>query len=152
MIAKPFNMQVKAVFPIVIAGGQHLDSRGEITFVNDFDMSTVCRFYRIRHTDIDIIRAWRGHKIEQRWFHVLQGEFNIKLICIDDWNNPDPKLEPTTYTLTAHKSEVLHVPSGYASWLKATEPSSEIIVFADHSIAYQDDNYTFPPDYFVNGR
>ncbi len=64
----------KAV-PLSIKGGRHIDERGTLTFFNNFDMSPVKRFYVIDHPDTTIVRAWQGHKVEQKWFYVVCRQF-----------------------------------------------------------------------------
>ncbi|RZK25677.1 MAG: sugar epimerase [Flavobacterium sp.] len=133
----------------IIIGGSLTDERGTITIFNDFDMQSVKRFYRIKHHDIVTVRGWRGHRIEQRWFHVNIGAFSIKLIAIDDWNSPDPRLPQKEIMLRAEESSVLHIPAGYASAIQATIANSEITVFADYGIDHAKfDDYLFPSDYF----
>lgn len=135
--------------PKTIVGGQHTDERGTLCFINDFDMTPVKRFYTISHPDTSIIRGWRGHKIEQRWFHVSRGSFEIKLVQIDDWVKPNRNLTQDVFILTSEESTVLHVPVGFASSLRAFEPDSKLIVFADTDIQNtQHDDYLFPVDYF----
>lgn len=135
--------------PSVIKGGSHSDHRGTISFVNDFDMSQVKRFYVIQNKDNTTIRAWRGHATEQRWFSVVHGEFLIRLVKIDDWQNPSKDLPVKEYLLSAENSGVLHIPMGYASWVKAVKDHSKLIVFADYGIEHaKEDDYLFPEDHF----
>lgn len=132
-----------------IQGGIAKDERGSIRFVNEFDMSLVRRFYIIKNADTDLIRGWRGHKIEQRWFYVLSGEFSLDLIEIDNWTNPNPSLPIQNIILNASKMKLLNVPSGYATAFRALEENSELLVYADFPLsqATQDD-YTWPLEYF----
>jgi dTDP-4-dehydrorhamnose 3,5-epimerase-like enzyme len=133
----------------VIVGGSHSDQRGTICFFNDFDMTEVKRFYRIKHHDTTIIRGWRGHKIEQRWFQVCRGAFEINLIEIDNWEMPNPSLQSRKMILRADEDSVLHIPAGFATSLKAVSANSEMIVFGDYAIEYaKNDDYLFPLDYF----
>jgi dTDP-4-dehydrorhamnose 3,5-epimerase-like enzyme len=133
--------------PKIIEGGSHTDQRGTIAFCNDFDMSEVKRFYKITHP---VIRGWRAHKIEQRWFHVVAGAFEIKLVKIDDFNEPDKHVPQKIFTLTSSKSTVLHTPVGFASSLRAIEPNSTLLVFADSGVEdIKNDDYLFPTDYFI---
>lgn len=134
---------------ILIKGGAHSDHRGTITFINDFDMQAVKRFYRIKHPDIDTIRGWRGHKIEQRWFHVSSGAFLVKLIKVDDWVAPSSSLPIEEIILNEAHHIVLHIPAGYATAIRALEENSELMVFADYPIEHaKNDDYLFPLDYF----
>jgi dTDP-4-dehydrorhamnose 3,5-epimerase len=136
----------------IIKGGSHADARGAISFVNDFAMDDVKRFYIIKHPDTTIIRGWRAHKIEQRWFYVSGGSFRIKAVKIDNWENPGKGLEQSVFDLDSRDNNVLHVPAGYATSLQALEENSEVIVFADHGVEHttQKDNYLYPIDYFIN--
>lgn len=134
-----------------IAGGVAKDHRGQIRFVNDFDMAQVKRFYIIKNADTDLIRGWRAHRIEQRWFYVLSGSFALDLIQIDNWENASPDLPVEKRILKAEEHEVLHVPVGYGTAFQALEPESELLVFADYGIENaKNDNYTWPVDYFKN--
>ena len=83
---------------MIIEGGKFKDDRGEIRFVNDFDMTEVKRFYTIFHPDTSIIRAWQGHKIETRWFYCTEGIFDIRAVKIDNWGNPSDILKTPPYS------------------------------------------------------
>lgn len=133
--------------PKIIKGGKHTDARGTLSYFNEFDMSSINRIYMIEHPDIDVERGWRGHKIEQRWFSVCKGSFLVKLVKIDNWTTPDAKVKQHVFTLT--DGEILHAPKEYASCLRAIEPNSKILIFADSKIENAGlDDYLFPTDYF----
>jgi len=135
----------------IIQGGRHLDGRGMLDYVNDFDMSQVKRMYFITHPDPSVKRGWRGHKLEQRWFFVVKGSFEINLVKIDNWTSPDRDLPIETYLLSADNPQVIHVPIGYASGFKALEPDSRFMVYADTGIeAAKLDDYQYPVDHFNN--
>ncbi|WP_449437260.1 WxcM-like domain-containing protein [Pedobacter steynii] len=135
--------------PAIINGGYSTDHRGTISYVNDFDMSSVKRFYIITHPDVETVRGWRAHKIEQRWFHVTEGEFLIKLVKIDNWESPDKNLFIQEFMLTSNNIQTLCVPAGYGSLIRATKEKSKIIVFADYGIENANlDDYVYPSDYF----
>lgn len=134
-----------------IQGGIAKDIRGQIRFVNDFDMKDVKRFYIIRNTDLELIRGWRAHRIEQRWFYVLTGSFSLGLVEIDNWDKPNQELEVQRIILDSKENKLLHVPSGYGTAFKALEPNSELLVFADYHLDHaQLDDHTFNIDYFLN--
>jgi len=134
--------------PILIKGGQHTDNRGQIRFNNDFDLTEVKRIYTIENRSTETIRAWQGHKIEQRWFSAVSGSFKIKLIKIDNWENPSKNLEKLTFVINAEKLEVLHVPQGYVSSIQALEEGSKLLVMANYLLGAIKDEYRFEVDYF----
>jgi len=136
----------------LIQGGIAKDGRGQIRFVNEFDMSLVKRFYIIKNADTELIRGWRAHRIEQRWFYVLSGSFNVDLVKIDDWESPDPALPVENVVLQADGMQVLHVPVGYGTAFQALEAESELLVYADYPVTHAAlDDYTWKYDYFKGG-
>lgn len=137
----------------LIQGGVAKDYRGQIRFVNDFDMSQVKRFYIIKNGDTELVRGWRAHRIEQRWFYVLSGSFTLDLVTIDDWENASPELLVERKVIKAEDMQVIHVPAGYGTAFQALEEGSELLVFADYGIEHaKHDDYTWPVDYYVNRR
>ncbi|KKO91167.1 hypothetical protein AAW12_11595 [Sphingobacterium sp. Ag1] len=136
-----------------IQGGIAKDMRGQIRFANDFDMSSVKRFYIIKNTDLDLVRGWRAHRIEQRWFYALSGKFSVDVVKIDDWTHTSTELSVENIILDSSKNQVLHLSSGYGTAFQALEPESELLVFADYGIENAEiDDYTYPLDYFVNRK
>lgn len=134
-----------------IQGGIATDHRGSIRFVNDFDMSLVKRFYIIKNADLETVRGWRAHRIEQRWFYVLSGSFSVDLVQIDNWEAPSTDLAVEQEIINATGQQVLHVPVGYGTAFRALETNSELLVFADYGIDNaKNDDYTWPVDFFVN--
>lgn len=134
-----------------IKGGIAKDHRGQIRFVNDFDMSLVKRFYIIKNQDTELIRGWRAHRMEQRWFYVVSGSFELSLVKIDNWDSPSKTLEVEKLNIKADDQQVVHVPVGFGTAFKALEAGSELLVFADYGIENaKNDDYTWPVDYFVN--
>ncbi len=134
---------------VVIQGGSHTDARGTLQFMNDLDMSLIKRFYVISHPDINVVRGWRGHRVEQRWFYVTDGEFAIQVVKIDNWSEPSKTASVETFILSANANQMLHVPSGYATLLKASVEYSKVVVFADYGIENARlDDHLWPSDYF----
>ena len=134
-----------------IKGGIAMDQRGSIRFVNDFDMSQVKRLYIIKNADIEVVRGWRAHRIEQRWFYVLTGAFTLDLVKIDDWENASSDLLVQRRIIRVDDMQVVHVPVGYGAAFQALEEDSELLVFADYGIENASkDDYTWPIDFFVN--
>lgn len=115
----------------IIEGGISVDHRGQISHVNDLDMSEVERFYVIHQNDTSIIRAWHAHQHEKKWFYVIKGSFKMAFVKIDNWENPSPDLRPEIFHLSDKESKVLYIPEGYANGIKAEEPDSILMVFSN---------------------
>lgn len=131
----------------IIQGGRHEDQRGKIIFCNDFDMQRVRRFYVIEPADSQSIRAWQAHQREEKWFYVLEGSFKIVLIKPDNWQNPSSDLPFEAYHLSASKTEILHIPGGYANGFQSLEPKSKIMVFSSFTVEESvKDDFRFDKD------
>ena len=119
----------------IIKGGLSVDYRGQISHVNDLDMSEIKRFYIIHQKDTSIIRAWHAHQHEKKWFYAVKGSFTTAFVKIDNWENPSPDLKPEVFRLSAAESKVLVIPEGYANGIKAEEPDSILMVFSNKILA-----------------
>lgn len=134
--------------PKLTTGNCHSDQRGTLLYNNNFDASLIKRIYIIENEDNEFIRGWQGHKIEQRWFSVVCGEFKIQLIKIDNWEKPSLDLEVFTYLINSENLNVLHVPKGYVSSIQSLELSSKLLVMADYLLGENKDEYRYDIEYF----
>ncbi len=134
---------------MIVAGNTHTDQRGRIRFVNEFTFEGVKRFYVITHPDINVVRAWQGHKQETKYFFVAKGSFLVNWIKIDNWKQPSAGLEIASMVLNDQKSEILVIPPGHANGFKALESGSTLVVFSDKTVqASKKDDFRFPADYW----
>lgn len=134
--------------PKYIEGGNHIDERGTVCFNNDFNASDVKRLYTITNNERTFKRGWTGHKIERRWFIATSGEFEIKLIRIDSWDQPNPRLKQEKFKLSSKELNVLEVPSGFISSIQALSINSKLLVMSDYMLGEIDDEYRFDGNYF----
>lgn len=141
-----FIMEVK-----FIKGGLHQDERGTVSFVNDFDLSKVKRFYIIENSSPAIVRAWQGHKLESKYFYAVKGKILICTVKIDDWDNPSKDLTLEEYILDENKPGVLHVPGGYVNGIKSIKPDSKLIVFSEFGLEDgKKDDYRYDKNRWYN--
>lgn len=136
------------MLPKLISGNIHSDERGQIKFNNEFNAAEIKRIYLIENRDIHFKRGWQGHKVEQRWFSVISGSFEIHLIQIDNWEKPSEDLKPFVFNLNSNKLDFLHVSSGYVSCIQALEENSKLLVLADYLLGEINDEYRFSLEYF----
>ncbi|WP_064965588.1 hypothetical protein [Tenacibaculum ovolyticum] len=61
----------------LIGGNYHIDNRGRVSFINDFDMSDIKRLYYTEHFSTNTVRAWQAL------------ENNSKLMIFSDYNLGD---------------------------------------------------------------
>ena len=137
--------------PKLIEGGVFTDHRGTLAFINDFDMSVVKRMYFTTHPKIETVRAWQGHKIESRWFFCVKGSFKVKLVKVDDWENPSDTCELFEYELLENTPQVLYIPKGYANGFKAIEEDSKLMIMSNYGLnEIKDDHYRFDNTKWAN--
>ncbi|MCK9175605.1 MAG: hypothetical protein M0O96_10060 [Desulforhopalus sp.] len=98
-----------------IEGGLHVDQRGVVSFVNDFDLKNVDRFYTVRAHTMGEPRGWVGHRKEHKWFSPLSGTILVAVVTPDDWELPASNLLVQRYVLSSLKPVVLHVPASHAT-------------------------------------
>ena len=135
--------------PNLISGNQFKDQRGTLFFNNDFDLTNIKRIYFIENKNEDIVRAWQGHKIEQRWFSVIEGKFRIQLIEVDNWDKPSENLPKIEFILKSENLDVLHVPPGFISCIQSLDKKSKLIAFTDYKLGEINDEFKYPANYFT---
>ena len=116
--------------PQLIKGGIYTDQRGQISFVNDMKFDAIERFYIISNSVEKPLRAWQGHKIDNKYFYCIQGSIRVHFVKIDNWNSPSRDLKVESVVLSASESNVLHIPEGYANAIESLEEGSKLISFS----------------------
>tara|TARA_R110001606_G_scaffold384411_1_gene547279 strand:+ start:12237 stop:12656 length:420 start_codon:yes stop_codon:yes gene_type:complete len=134
--------------PKIIKGNSHSDQRGTLFFNNNYNALEVKRIYFIENNNVNFVRGWQGHKIEQRWFSVVNGSFKISLIAVDNWENPSKELKSQVFILNSNHLDILFVPKGYITSIKALEEQSKLMALSDYSIGEINDEYRFDINYF----
>lgn len=136
-----------------VQGGIFTDYRGEISYVNDFDMREIRRFYMIRQSDPAIVRAWHGHRYEKKYFYAVKGSFTLAFVKIDDWKHPSPELVAEIFRVSAQNSRILCIPEGYANAVKADEADSVLMVYSNKILSEAvHDSWRFDKDLWVDWR
>jgi hypothetical protein len=126
-----------------IKGESFSDERGSLFFNNQLDFSEIKKIYIIENITTSFVRSWQGHKIEQRWFLAASGSFEIKLVKIDNWENPADDLSVVTHQIFSNDFSILKIPPGYATSIQALEDGSKLLVMSDYGQGEVDDNYKF---------
>ncbi len=136
------------ILPSIIAGNCYTDGRGKLLYNNSFNAIGVKRIYIIENKNTAFIRAWQGHRIEQRWFSAIAGNFEVKLIAVDNWDSPSKTLQPLSFALSFEKMDVLHIPGGYISSIQAKTTDAKLLVMANYMLGEIKDEYRFDAGYF----
>ena len=138
------NSRAEINKPFIINGDLSADDRGELMFVNQFNMELVKRFYVVSNHKQGFIRAWHAHKFESKYVFIVNGTALISTVQIDDWNNPSSDLAIDKFVLTAKNPSILYIPNGYANGFKTLSTDTKIIFFSTSSLGDSiDDDYRF---------
>ncbi len=123
--------------------------RGELIFSNNFDMSKIKRFYHIHNYETPFVRAWHGHKNEDKYIMVTKGSLLAAVVKIDNWEKPSKSLEIKTFTLNDKKPKILFIPGGFAHGYKTLTTDTSLIVFSTATLSEsKNDDYRFEAYYW----
>ena len=100
--------------PILFESKSNSDHRGTVSFTNELNLSTAVRTYKVINNQSKTVRAWHGHKIEEKWISVEDGEFLVCAVKIDDFENPNKNQEVFNFNMTP-ESGILYIPNNYAN-------------------------------------
>lgn len=120
--------------PRLIEGGISIDDRGEVSFVNGFSFNGIKRFYQVTNHEAGLVRAWHAHKKEDKYVFVSAGAAIVGAVKIDNWEKPSVNLRVNRFILSAHKTAILHIPSGYANGFKTLRPHTRLIFFSTSTV------------------
>lgn len=114
------------------------DDRGYFTAIN-FE-SGMKRAYLIRNHKAGIIRAFHGHKKEEKTFYCIKGAFKVICISMDsrDWKS---------FTITEKGNNVLKIPSGVYNGFVSLTDDSELLVLSSSTFEESiGDDFRIPYD------
>lgn len=132
--------------PSILQGNVAVDDRGEVAFVNDFDFKGVKRFYTVSNHRKGFVRAWHGHKHEDKYVTAVNGAFLTCCVAVDDWENPSPDLPIHRFVLSDRTPAVLFVPSGYVNGFMSLTEHAKIMFFSTATLEDSlKDDIRFPP-------
>lgn len=135
--------------PVLYEGALAVDDRGTVSFVNDFDLEPVRRFYVVRNHRPGFVRAWHAHRKERKFVTVLQGSALVCCVRIDDWDRPSPDLPVSRYVLSALAPSVLAVPDGYANGFMTLDEDTGVLFFSSSTLQESTgDDIRFPARYW----
>lgn len=142
-------MQSKFSEIMIFPGGLAQDKRGQVSFVNDFDFKDVKRFYQIKNSPSEPIRAFHGHMKEAKYFYVASGSILLVAAKLDNPKNPSKSNPVFRNIISAKKPTVVHIPIGYANGFKSLEKNTVVLVFSTSSLSEsQGDDYRYPANYW----
>jgi len=100
--------------PILYQRSSNSDHRGTVSFTNELDLNKAVRTYKVTNKQIKTVRAWHGHKLEEKWIIVEEGEFLVCAVEIDNFQNPNKEQKIFEFNMTSNDG-VLFIPKNYAN-------------------------------------
>lgn len=135
--------------PTLIEGGVAKDLRGQVSFINDFNLENVKRFYMVENSQVGLIRAWHAHRHEAKYAMVLKGEAIVAAVAVDNFEKPSKNAQVHRYLMNAQTPSVLYIPAGYANGFISLSPDAQIIFYSTQTVEEsKNDDYRFDPRYW----
>jgi dTDP-4-dehydrorhamnose 3,5-epimerase-like enzyme len=100
--------------PILYQRSSNSDHRGTVSFTNELNLNKTVRTYKVTNKQIKTVRAWHGHKLEEKWIIVEEGEFLVCAVEIDNFQNPNKEQKIFEFNMTPNDG-VLFIPKNYAN-------------------------------------
>jgi dTDP-4-dehydrorhamnose 3,5-epimerase-like enzyme len=132
--------------PEILRGGVAVDDRGTLSYLNVAPLANYVRMYLVENFDTKTIRAFHGHKIEEKAALVVAGSAVIAVAKMvgDGESFLDT---PNRYVLSARNPQLLRIPAGYANGFRALEPDTKILFFSSTTIEQaKTDDYRYQWD------
>jgi dTDP-4-dehydrorhamnose 3,5-epimerase len=129
----------------LIRGDKAVDDRGGVSFVNEFHFASIQRFYQVQNHQKNFVRAWHGHKKEEKFVYVASGVALVAAVKIDSWENPSPDLALEKFILSSEKPGILHIPAGYANGFMTLSEATVLMFFSSAKLEESlNDDFRFP--------
>jgi dTDP-4-dehydrorhamnose 3,5-epimerase len=121
-----------------------IDNRGQIGFVNGFDVGQERRFFTLSNHQPGIARAWHGHRWTATSVSAIGGAAIVAAVAIDDWERPPADAQVHRFVLAERKPAVLVIPPGYVNGSETLRADTRLLVFTSLGSEEGDDgNYRF---------
>ena len=127
------------------------DHRGLVEHYASTELPGIKRIYFVTPAKVGDFRGWHGHKFESKIFRCAEGEFDVHLARVTDWEAPQSTAS-YNYRLSASGGEMLLVPAGHANAMISRIPGSRMLVMSDRTLGEsQLDDYRYDADAFPLG-
>ncbi len=123
-----------SIVPYLIQGGVSVDKRGKVSFVNDFNLAKIKRFYVVDNGKKGAVRAWHGHKHEAKYIFVVSGDALVGAVQIDNWEKPSKRAKVHSFLLSFKKPAILYIPKGYVNGFKSLTQDARLLFFSTKTL------------------
>jgi dTDP-4-dehydrorhamnose 3,5-epimerase-like enzyme len=141
-------MVLGSMEPIFFESNSSSDERGTVSFTNDLNLQKAVRTYKVENSQLKTVRAWHGHKLEEKWVNVEQGEFLVCVVKVDDFTSPSKNSEIQTYKMSP-KDGFLYIPPNFANGAMNLTEDNAIRYYSSLTLEESlNDDFRFESDYW----
>ena len=134
--------------PIIFESKSNSDHRGTVSFTNDLNLNKVVRTYKVINKQARTVRAWHGHKIEEKWISVEDGEFLVCAVKVEDFENPNKDQEVFKFNMSPD-SGILYIPKNFANGAMNLTENNAVRYYSSLPLEESiDDDYRFESDFW----
>ena len=142
-------MKILTSIPTLLQGSIFHDSRGSVSFVNEFTFAQVKRFYIVQNKEVKQVRAWHAHMKEAKNILCISGKARVCAVPVDTIDNPSKDAHVYSFNLDATIPAVLHIPAGYANGFQSLTKNAKLMFFSTSTLEESKaDDFRFPADYW----
>jgi len=141
-------MVLGSMDPIFFESNSSCDERGTVSFTNNLNLQKAVRTYKVENSQLKTVRAWHGHKVEEKWVNVEQGEFLVCVVKVDDFTSPSKNSEIQTYNMSP-KDGFLYIPPNFANGAMNLTEDNAIRYYSSSTLEESlNDDFRFESDYW----
>jgi len=133
----------------LITGEIFKDKRGNLKFINQFNLGEIKRFYQVENSNTKIIRAFHGHFKEAKFVWVVSGSILLCTVFLDHKKNPSKSGKVERFILKADNPQIVYIPPSFANGFRALETDTKVIFFSTSTLEEsKKDDFRFPANYW----
>ena len=141
-------LALSSMDPIFFESNNSSDERGTVSFTNDLNLQKAIRTYKVENRQLKTVRAWHGHKVEEKWVNVEQGEFLVCVVKVDDFTSPSKDSDIQTYKMSP-KDGFLYIPPNFANGAMNLTEDNAIRYYSSSTLEESlNDDFRFESDYW----
>ena len=142
------HLVLSSMDPIFFESNSSSDERGTVSFTNDLNLQKAIRTYKVENSQLKTVRAWHGHKVEEKWVNVEQGEFLVCVVKVDDFTSPSKDSEIQTYKMSP-KDGFLYIPPNFANGAMNLTEDNAIRYYSSSTLEESlNDDFRFESNYW----
>ena len=139
----------KNSFIKIIKGKSSGSINGQLNHFNSFDFKRIKRFYHIYLPRKNLIRAFHGHMVEEKYIYVVRGSLLLCIVKLENSKNPYKKARVRKIVLHSNSPKIVCIPKCSANGIESLSSNTDVIFFSTLMLKESlNDDFRFPYDYW----